>query len=125
LNTKLEPIVANDVALLIVSGQSQCFARVEQIVEDTAPGWVNVTFTILVVPTKVLRFIVPESALIGGEFSVGGTPMRFEKLARPSAEEIEALSQSPQHQPTDAPDLPTEAVADVIDLASRRRKKDD
>lgn len=92
-----------DVVLVFMDNNPAFFARVEEITTDVKPGWFHVRLLVLQVPLLVVTWILREEYYNGAEFTMGGRPMRIEKVvapveepAEPGAEEAEKASIRPE-----------------------------
>lgn len=79
----LEPY---DLALIHIEHKPAFFARVEDISPDHKRGWWHVKFFILALPMKVVTWIIDDEQIRGAEFTMGGTPVRIEKIHPPEEE---------------------------------------
>lgn len=82
----LEPY---DLALIHLEQKPAFFARVEDISPDYKRGWWHVKLFILTLPLKVVTWIIDDEQIRGAEFTMGGTPVRIEKIQPPEEEEPE------------------------------------
>jgi len=65
------------------------FARVDDISADVKAGWFNVKLLVLQVPLMAVTWILREAYFNGQEFTMGGRPMRIEKVTAPAEEDAE------------------------------------
>ncbi len=79
----LEPY---DLALIHIEHKPAFFARVEDISPDHKRGWWHVKLFILALPMKVVTWIIDDEQVRGAEFTMGGTPVRIEKIHPPEEE---------------------------------------
>jgi hypothetical protein len=68
------------------------FAKVEEIESDVKPGWYQVKLLVLQVPLLVVTWILRETYYNGDEFTMGGRPMRIEKVVAPVETPAESAS---------------------------------
>jgi hypothetical protein len=73
-----------DLVLIHVSEQPTAYARLEAIDPDSKPGWWRVRFLILTVPLQVVTWILQQEQIDGTPFTMGGTPVRVERVVCPS-----------------------------------------
>lgn len=112
-------IVETDLVLVHVDNKPGFYARVEEITADVKPGWWQVRLLVLTFPLQVFTWILDEQQLDEAPFTMGGTPLRLEKLVSPREEEAvapdETVAPPPQKQPATA-------GPKVVSLAERRKK---
>jgi len=107
---------AGDIVLIHHKGHAVTYARVEQITPDVKPGWWQVRLLFLQVPSQEVTWILREEYIDGREFTMGGDPMRLEKLAP-------AAGAAAGGEPTrPAPDAPGGGGGKVLSLAQRKGK---
>lgn len=75
-----------DVVLVYMDNNPAFFARVDEISADVKPGWFHVKLLLLQVPLLVATWILREPYCNGQEFTMGGRPMRIEKVIAPAEE---------------------------------------
>ncbi|MDR3557673.1 MAG: hypothetical protein P4L55_23195 [Syntrophobacteraceae bacterium] len=78
-----------DVVLVYMDNNPAFFARLDDISADVKPGWFQVKFLVLQVPLLVVTWILREAYYNGEEFTMGGRPMRIEKVVAPVEEPAE------------------------------------
>lgn len=91
----LEPY---DLALIHIEHKPAFFARVEDISPDHKRGWWQVKLFILALPMRVVTWTIDDEQIRGAEFTMGGTPVRIEKIHPPEEEQPED-SESVQQAP--------------------------
>jgi hypothetical protein len=69
-----------DLILVHVEGVPAFFGRIEDISADIKPGWFNVHIMVLSIPPQVITWILEEVQINGKTFTMGGTPIRIEKV---------------------------------------------
>ncbi len=79
--------VEGDLVLIYMDRQPAFFARIEEISPDPKPDWWQVKMLVLQVPLMVITWILREAYINGTEFTMGGRPVRLEKVVSPEAEE--------------------------------------
>ena len=75
-----------DVVLVYMDNNPAFFARVDEISADVKPGWFHVKLLVLQVPLLTATWILREAYYNGQEFTMGGRPMRIEKVIAPAEE---------------------------------------
>ncbi|MBF0549015.1 MAG: hypothetical protein HQK60_00640 [Deltaproteobacteria bacterium] len=81
---KKESITEGDVCLIHIDNKPATFARVEEISLDRKPGWWQVRFLLLVVPMQEVVWIIDNDQITGADFTMGGTPIRIERIPPPT-----------------------------------------
>ncbi len=121
-----------DVVLVYMDDNPAFFARVEEISTDVKPGWFQVKFLVLQVPLLVVTWILREAYYNGDEFTMGGRPMRVEKVVTPTEgtsvpeAEREGLATIKPELVSPAKKKPgTGQQGKVISLADRLKKERD
>jgi len=59
------------------------FIRVENVERDRKKGWWRMTFLILAIPLQTLTWILDDDQMRGSDFTMGGQPLRIERVAAP------------------------------------------
>lgn len=72
-----------DVVLIYHRDKPQGYARVEEITADVKPGWWQIRLKLLTVPLQEITWILRDEYIDGGEFTMGGEPLRMELLPPP------------------------------------------
>jgi len=72
-----------DLVLVYMEGSPAFFARIEDIAPDIKPEWFQLKMLVLQVPLLVITWILREAYINGEEFTMGGRPMRIEKVVSP------------------------------------------
>jgi hypothetical protein len=86
------------------------FARIEAISPDIKPGWFQVKMLVLQMPLVVVTWILRDAQINGEEFTMGGRPMRLEKVVAPE-ESLGESSSAPETEPAPEPEkLPAPAA---------------
>ena len=57
--------------------------RVEEILPDVKAGWRQLRFSVLTVPRHEMTWILEPRQIDGDPFTMGGTPLRIERLPDP------------------------------------------
>ena len=87
MNPKQDSILEQELVLIHIEEQPAFYARVEKISADVKPKWWRVKFLMLTIPVKVTTWTIDDEQIRGAEFTMGGTPIRIEKVEVP--EDIE------------------------------------
>src|SRR5262245_57855299 len=69
-----------EVVLIHYQGKPASFARVENIRPHPRPGWLFCDLLVLAVPAQPVTWILERAQIDGVEFTMGGQPVRLEKL---------------------------------------------
>lgn len=77
----------NDLVLVHIDNKPGFYARVDDIAPDVKPGWWQVKLLVLTFPLQVYTWILDESQVDGASFTMGGTPVRLEKVVSPAPKE--------------------------------------
>ncbi len=83
MNPKQDSIREQEIVLIHIEEKPAFYARVEKISADFKPKWWRVKFFMLTIPPKVTTWIIDDDQIRGGEFTMGGTPIRIEKVEVP------------------------------------------
>lgn len=79
-----DAIFENDVVLVYIDNNPSFFARIENINADVKKGWWRVRLLILQIPLMVTTWILDNEQIQGADFTMGGTPIRIEKVIAPT-----------------------------------------
>lgn len=71
-----------DLVLVYQEEKPAVYARVESIDPDLKRGWYHVGLLFLTVPTQLITWILRRSYIDGETFTMGGKPLRLEKIER-------------------------------------------
>jgi len=111
----IKMIKETDLILIHVDEKPGFYARVEDISPDEKPGWWQVSLLVLTFPLQVFTWILDEDQLDEADFTMGGTPMRLEKIISPV---LEARQQA--EKPSRSA---TQTGNKVVSLADHRKKR--
>jgi hypothetical protein len=75
----------NDLVLVEIDNKPAFYARIENISPDMKPGWWQVKLLVLTHPCQIYTWILEESQINGAPFTMGGTPVKLEKVISPLA----------------------------------------
>lgn len=112
-------ILESDLVLIHVDNKPGFYARTEEITPDVKPGWWQVKLLVLTFPLQVFTWILDEDQLCEAPFTMGGTPLRLEKLVSPLEEEQRQLEKQAKQTKEKAP---VGTGPKVVSLAERRKK---
>jgi hypothetical protein len=110
MDTRVQP---RDVILIHIKDEAAFYARVEEILPDRKVGWRQMRFKVLTLPLQEMTWILEPSQIDGEPFTMGGAPIRIERLPDPSPAE-------PPSEPT-APGRP-ERPGEVISFPPQPKK---
>lgn len=113
-----------DVVLVYMDNNPAFFARVEEITTDVKPGWFHIKLLVLQVPLLVVTWILREPYYNGEEFTMGGHPMRIEKVVAPAEEQIEEEPEKKKKEPPGPESVEIRKEGKVISLFDRRKKEE-
>lgn len=94
--TRVQP---RDVILVHVQDQPAFYARAEEILPDVKKGWLQLRFRVLTVPPQELTWILEPAQIDGEPFTMGGTPIRIERLPDPAPTPANEDEAEPAAQP--------------------------
>lgn len=95
--TNHKAIATTDVVLVYIENNPTFFARVENISPDVKKGWWRVQLLVLQIPLIVTTWILDNDQICGADFTMGGTPMRIEKIVAPSPVSKALPNQDQEH----------------------------
>ncbi len=72
-----------DVVLVHVDDKPSFYARVEEILLDRKRGWRQLRIQVLTLPPQELTWILEPNQIDGDTFTMGGTPVRIQRLPDP------------------------------------------
>jgi hypothetical protein len=93
-----------DVVLVYMDSNPAFFARVDEISADVKPGWFHVKLLVLQIPLLVVTWILREAYYNGQEFTMGGRPMRIEKVVAPAEKHTDSVPED-KRKGTPKPEL--------------------
>ncbi len=73
----------NDLVLVHIDNKPGFYARIEDISPDVKPGWWQVKLLVLAFPLQVFTWTLDENQIDGESYTMGGTPVRLEKVISP------------------------------------------
>ncbi len=83
MNLKPGPLREGELVLIHIENKPALYARVEKITADVKPNWWQVKFLMLTIPVQVVTWIIDDDQIRGADFTMGGTPIRIEKVVAP------------------------------------------
>ena len=114
--------VEQDLLLVHVDNKPGFYARLEEIVPDVKPCWWQVKLLVLTFPLQLFTWILDDHQIEGEPFTMGGTPLRLEKLISPVEEGQQAARDAAGQQATIPGQKAATSGAKVVSLAERRKK---
>ena len=99
MNPKKKSIIENDLILVHIENRPAFFARVESISPDIKSGWWRVKLLMLQVPLAATTWFLDNEQIRGAEFTMGGIPIRIEKIVVPSTEQQKRKQPAPSIEP--------------------------
>lgn len=75
----------SDLVLVHIDNKPGFYARIEDISPDVKPGWWQVKLLVLAFPMQIFTWTLDESQIDGEPYTMGGTPVRMEKVVSPVA----------------------------------------
>jgi hypothetical protein len=73
----------NDLVLVHIDNKPGFYARIEDISPDVKPGWWQVKLLVLTLPSQLFNWTLDETQINGAPYTMGGTPVRLEKVVSP------------------------------------------
>jgi hypothetical protein len=71
-----------DVVLIHYQDKPMAYARIEAIKPDVKKDWHHVTLLLLTIPLQAVTWILRQAYVDGEPFTMGGQPVRLEKVER-------------------------------------------
>jgi hypothetical protein len=118
--------IEGDVVLVYMDNSPAFFARVEQITADVKPGWFHVKLLVFQIPLLVVTWILKEAYFNGEEYTMGGHPMRMEKVVAPPDGEPgeEPKAEHEKKLPSKPALVEPKKEGKVISIFDRKKKDD-
>lgn len=110
----------NEIVLIHVDDKPGFYARIEEIEPDVKPGWWQVKLLVLTFPLQIFTWILDEYQLEGSPFTMGGTPLRLEKVISPV--ELERAEMEKKEKERQVRIRQESGAPKVISLHERRKK---
>jgi hypothetical protein len=105
-----------DIVLIYFEDKPLAFARIEGVEPDHKPNWYHVRLMLLQIPVQVVTWILRDTYIDGGEFTMNSKRMRLEKVRVPEEEAAPATLPEPKTPARDS------AGAKVISLADLKKR---
>lgn len=93
-----DSIVESDLVLIHIDNKPAFYGRVENITTDVKPKWWRVKFLFLTIPYQVTTWIIDDEQIRGADFTMGGTPIRIEKIVVEEKGEDVGVSEKSQEE---------------------------
>lgn len=77
----------HDIVLIHVDNKPGFYARIEDLTADVKPGWWQVRLMVFTFPLQIFTWILDEFQLDGAAYTMGGTPIRMERVISPVEQE--------------------------------------
>jgi hypothetical protein len=97
------------------------FARVEDIIADSKPGWYHVKLLLLQVPPRIVTWILRDMYIEGAEFTMKGQRMRLDKVEVPDETQSRQQKANKREEDEPTPGIET-GQTKVISLADLKKK---
>ncbi len=107
----------NDLVLVNIDNKPAFYARIEDISPDVKPGWWQVKLLVLTHPCQIYTWILEESQINGAQFTMGGTPVKLDKVISPLAGE----ENIPETGPAKKTEQKTKGSGKVVAFPDRRK----
>jgi len=98
MKLKQSSIIEQELVLIHIENRPALYARVEKITSDIKPKWWKVKFLMLTIPPQIVTWIIDDEQIRGADFTMGGTPIRIEKLMMPTEAEPPKTEPEPTKQ---------------------------
>lgn len=105
---KRVPTRAGDLVLVYYEDQPVVYARVDAIEPDIKKDWFQVSLTVLTIPLQTVTWILREEYVSGDGFTMGGKPMKLERVERAAA------NRPPEERPFSAKTKEPEKATKVL-----------
>lgn len=114
----------NDLVLVHIDNKPGFYARIEDVSPDVKAGWWRVKLLVLTVPLEIYTWILEETQINGAPFTMGGTPIRMEKVVSPIHGDAASVPSPPQPPPTSSGEEMDQAKGGkVVSLLDRKKEK--
>lgn len=89
-----------DVVAVFINEELSFYARVEDILPDVKRGWKKFRFLVLSAPLHEMTWILEPRQIDGETFTMGGTPIRIDRIPDPAPVEPEPETEpAPKEKP--------------------------
>ena len=110
----------NDLVLVHIDQKPGFYARIEDITPDMKPGWWQVKLLVLAFPLQVFTWTLDESQINGEPYTMGGTPVRVEKVVSPLERVDKPADEAPLKE---TGNKEKREGGKVVSLSDRKKKK--
>lgn len=115
---KKKSVIEQDLILVHVEEKPAFFGRVERIIPDIKNNWWRVSFLVLQIPLRVITWIIDDNQIRGEEFTMGGTPIRIEKVEVPEG----AFEDLPESKKESKSEKPSKDTTDTEEKQSKGKQ---
>jgi hypothetical protein len=112
-----------ELVLVYVDERPGFFARIDDISPDVKKGWWQVKLLVLTMPLQVYTWTLDTSQVDGAPFTMGGTPIRLEKVVSPVAAATRSQRDAGSDGAPEARTNPEPNRGKIVSLADRKREK--
>lgn len=112
-----------DLVLVHIDNKPGFYARIEDVSPDVKPGWWRVKLLVLTFPIEVYTWILEEAQINGTPFTMGGTPVRMEKVISPVVREEPPPPPQDPLIPLSEGEKEKGKGAKVVSLIDRKKEK--
>ena len=116
---KKDSITESDLVLIYIEDKPAFYGRVEQITADVKPKWWRVEFLFLTFPHQITTWTIDDEQIRGAEFTMGGTPVRIEKLVVNTVRQVSHLASEQKGKANSEGEGASERKARVLSLANK------
>jgi hypothetical protein len=109
----------NDLVLVHIDNKPGFYARIEDISPDVKPGWWQVKLLVLAFPLQIFTWTLDESQINGEPYTMGGTPVRLEKVVPPLERVEKPTAEAPLKE---SGVTEKREVGKVVSLSERKKK---
>jgi hypothetical protein len=110
----------SDLVLVHIDNKPGFYARIEDISPDVKPGWWQVKLLVLAFPLQIFTWTLDESQINGEPYTMGGTPVRLEKVVTP----LEMVEKPASETPIKVSGVTEKRdVGKVVSLSERKKKE--
>jgi hypothetical protein len=108
----------NDLVLVHIDNKPGFYARIEDISPDVKAGWWQVKLLVLAFPLQIFTWTLDESQINGEPYTMGGTPVRMEKVVPP----LEKIEKPTAEAPMEESGAGKRDGGKVVSLSGRKKK---
>jgi hypothetical protein len=87
-----------EVILVHLKNEPSFFARSENVIPDRKKGWWQISLLILTMPLKKMTWILDDEQMRGADFTMGGMPIRMERIEFPFQDKKDAADSGESSQ---------------------------